>query len=90
MGFGNDKTLFMKSDLTLNQKEQYKRDGFLIIEFLLPEELGFWRQALDEAVEKEQEEKCRTREVYGTGDDADKSYYDNVFALIDQSVERQR
>ena len=74
----------MKSDLTLNQKEQYKRDGFLIIEdFLSPEELDFWRKALDEAVEKRAGKKMPDRkEVYGKGDDADKSYYDNVFAQL--------
>lgn len=74
----------MKSDLTINQKEQYKRDGFLIIEdFLSPEELDFWQQALDEAVEKRAGRKMPDRkEVYGKGDDADKSYYDNVFAQL--------
>ncbi|MGN8068601.1 phytanoyl-CoA dioxygenase family protein [Mucilaginibacter sp. 22184] len=71
----------MKNELSPQAIAQYRRDGFLVIEdFLSPEELEFWRQALDEAVAKRNGNKMPDRkEVYGKGDDADKSYYDNVF-----------
>ena len=71
----------MKNELTPEAIEQYRRDGFLVIEdFLSPQELDFWRDALNEAVAKRNGNKMPDRkEVYGKGDDADKSYYDNVF-----------
>lgn len=71
----------MKNELSPQAIAQYRRDGFLVIEdFLSQEELEFWRQALDEAVVKRNGNKMPDRkEVYGKGDDADKSYYDNVF-----------
>jgi phytanoyl-CoA hydroxylase len=71
----------MKNELTAEEVAQYQRDGFLVKEsFLSPDELGFWREALDEAVAKRNGNKLPDRkEVYGKGDDADKSYYDNVF-----------
>ena len=71
----------MKNDLSAEQIAQYQTDGFLVIDnFLSVEELQFWRTALDEAVAKRNGNKMPDRkEVYGKGDDADKSYYDNVF-----------
>ena len=71
----------MNSDLSPQEIAQYRRDGFLVIEnFLSPNELDFWRTALDEAVKKRGGNKMPDRkEVYGKGDDSDKSYYDNVF-----------
>ena len=71
----------MKSELTQEQIGKYQQDGFLVIEdFLSAEELAEWREALNEAVAKRQGNKMPDRkEVYGKGDDADKSYYDNVF-----------
>ncbi|GAA4313343.1 phytanoyl-CoA dioxygenase family protein [Mucilaginibacter gynuensis] len=71
----------MKNELTADAIAQYRRDGFLVIEdFLSPDELNFWREALNEAVAKRNGNKMPDRkEVYGKGDDADKSYYDNVF-----------
>src|SRR5882762_8674973 len=71
----------MRTELTLQAIAQYQEDGFLVIDnFLSPEELATWRLALDEAVEKRKGNKLPDRkEVYGKGDDADKSYYDNVF-----------
>ena len=71
----------MKNELSQQQIENYQIDGFVVIEdFLSPEELEFWRTALDEAVAKRNGNKMPDRkEVYGKGDDADKSYYDNVF-----------
>jgi len=74
----------MKNELLQEQIEKYQNDGFLVIEdFLSPEELEFWRTALDEAVAKRGGNKMPDRkEVYGKGDDADKSYYDNVFTQL--------
>jgi len=74
----------MKNELLQEQIEKYQNDGFLVIEdFLSPEELEFWRTALDEAVAKRGGNKMPNRkEVYGKGDDADKSYYDNVFTQL--------
>ncbi|MDB5158794.1 MAG: Phytanoyl-CoA dioxygenase, partial [Mucilaginibacter sp.] len=71
----------MNNDLSPQEIAQYRRDGFLVIEnFLSPAELDFWRTALDEAVKKRNGNKMPDRkEVYGKGDDSDKSYYDNVF-----------
>lgn len=71
----------MKNEISPQNIAQYRRDGFLVIEnFLSPDELSFWRTALDEAVAKRNGNKMPDRkEVYGKGDDSDKSYYDNVF-----------
>jgi phytanoyl-CoA hydroxylase len=71
----------MRSELSQEQVAKYQQDGFVVIEdFLSPQELEFWRTALDEAVAKRGGNKMPDRkEVYGKGDDADKSYYDNVF-----------
>lgn len=74
----------MKNDLSQEQIAQFENDGFVVIEnFLSPDELEFWRSALEEAVAKRNGNKMPDRkEVYGKGDDADKSYYDNVFAQL--------
>ncbi|MGF7078719.1 phytanoyl-CoA dioxygenase family protein [Mucilaginibacter sp. UYCu711] len=71
----------MRNDLSPQAIAQYRRDGFLVIEdFLSADELAFWREALNESVAKRNGNKMPDRkEVYGKGDDADKSYYDNVF-----------
>jgi phytanoyl-CoA hydroxylase len=71
----------MKTDLTPHDIARYRQDGFLVIEdFLSPVELEAWRIALEQAVAKRNGNKMPDRkEVYGKGDDADKSYYDNVF-----------
>lgn len=71
----------MKNELSAQAIAQYRREGFLIIpDFLSADELGFWREALDESVAKRNGNKLPDRkEVYGTGDSADKSYFDNVF-----------
>ncbi len=71
----------MKTSLSPQNIEQYRKDGFLVIEdFLSLEELQFWRTALEEAVAKRNGNKMPDRkEVYGKGDNADKAYFDNVF-----------
>lgn len=74
----------MKNELSQDQISKYQNDGFIVIEdFLSAEELQTWRTALDEAVTKRGGNKMPDRkEVYGKGDDADKEYYDNVFAQL--------
>lgn len=71
----------MKNELSVDQIEKFQNDGYVVIEdFLSATELDFWREALSEAIEKRKGYKMPDRkEVYGKGDDADKSYYDNVF-----------
>ncbi len=71
----------MKSELSPSEIQQYRQDGFLVIEdFLSPDELEQWRSALEEAVSKRNGSKLPNRkEVYGKGDDADKAYFANVF-----------
>lgn len=71
----------MKNDISAEQVKKYQEEGFLVIpDFLSQQELATWRTALDEALEKRKGNKLPDRaSVYGKGDDADKSYYDNVF-----------
>ncbi len=71
----------MMHKLSKEQIEKYQTDGFLVIEnFLSSDELEHWRLALEEALIKRKGNKLPDRAlVYGKGDDADKSYYDNVF-----------
>ena len=71
----------MKNELTPEEIDRYRTDGFLVKEdFLSPDELAFWRQALEEAVARRNGNKMPDRkEVYGKGDNADKAYFDNVF-----------
>ena len=74
----------MKNEINDDQIAHYQKNGFVVIEdFLSPDELEFWRTALEEAIAKRGGNKMPDRkEVYGKGDDADKSYYDNVFAQL--------
>ncbi|MCF0065604.1 phytanoyl-CoA dioxygenase family protein [Dyadobacter chenwenxiniae] len=71
----------MKTEITAGDVANYQRDGFIVIEnFLSEQELAEWRTTLDEALVNRNGNKLPGRkEVYGKGDDADKSYYDNVF-----------
>ena len=71
----------MKHELSQEQVRQYQQDGFIVIEdFLSAHELETWRTALDEAIAKRNGNKMPDRkEVFGKGDDADKSYFENVF-----------
>ena len=71
----------MKNELSIDQIEKFQNDGYVVIEdFLSETELDFWREALNEAIAKRKGYKMPDRkEVYGKGDDNDKTYYDNVF-----------
>lgn len=71
----------MNDQLTAEQIDHYQQNGFVIIEeFLDTQELQQWRIALDEALKKRNGNKMPDRkEVFGKGDDADKSYFENVF-----------
>jgi phytanoyl-CoA hydroxylase len=71
----------MKHQLTDEQINSYRTNGYLVIEdFLSADELEAWRLALKEALVKRGGDKLPGRkEVYGKGDNEDKSYFDNVF-----------
>jgi ectoine hydroxylase-related dioxygenase (phytanoyl-CoA dioxygenase family) len=71
----------MKNELSQGQIEKFQNDGYVVIDdFLSKEELELWREALSDAIAKRKGNKMPDRkEVYGKGDDADKSYYNNVF-----------
>lgn len=71
----------MKNELTAEQISHYQNNGFVIIEdFLNAGEIQQWRVALNEAMAKRNGNKMPDRkEVFGKGDDADKSYFENVF-----------
>jgi phytanoyl-CoA hydroxylase len=71
----------MKHQLTDEQINSYRTNGYLVIEdFLSADELEAWRLALKEALVKRGGDKLPGRKkVYGKGDNEDKSYFDNVF-----------
>lgn len=74
----------MKTELSACQIENYKNDGFLVIEdFLSKKELKNWRKVFNKAVEERKGNKLPNQEsVYGEGDDTDKEYYDQVFQQL--------
>ncbi|MEZ4682432.1 MAG: phytanoyl-CoA dioxygenase family protein [Caldilineaceae bacterium] len=69
----------MKTDVTQEQIQSYQTNGFLIIEdFLTPDELTIWRDAVDDAVTGRGKTKLAGHEAderWQAGD----SYYDSVF-----------
>ncbi|MEO6584008.1 MAG: phytanoyl-CoA dioxygenase family protein, partial [Ferruginibacter sp.] len=71
----------MKQEISKEHIDFYRENGFVIIkDFLNPDELAHWREAVDEAVKKRNGNKLPDRaKVYGEGDDEDADYYDNVF-----------
>jgi ectoine hydroxylase-related dioxygenase (phytanoyl-CoA dioxygenase family) len=71
----------MKHEISKEQIDYYRENGFVIIEdFLNADELAYWREALDEAVRNRNGWKLPDRaKVYGEGDDKDVDYYENVF-----------
>ena len=71
----------MNTEITQAQIDTYQANGFVVMdEFLTPEELGIWREAVDKGV---RERKGRKLVVEGTEDDdrwKDRgSFYDYVF-----------
>lgn len=73
----------MKTVLTAKQIQDYQRDGYLLVEnFLSPDELAFWREAVTEAIEQRGGRKLpnsdtRTGEDDGINKESD--YYGKVF-----------
>ena len=60
----------MNAELSQEQTEFYRENGFIVIDdFLTPEELEVWRDAVDEAV--------KARGKWKAGDE----YFDRVFVL---------
>ncbi len=71
----------MNTEITQTQIDTYQTNGFVVIDdFLAPEELETWREAIDNAV---RQRKDRKLVVAGTADDdrwkAGDSFYDYVF-----------
>jgi ectoine hydroxylase-related dioxygenase (phytanoyl-CoA dioxygenase family) len=73
----------MKCDVTSEQIDRYRRDGFLVIDnFLTPSELAEWRSAVCEAVEERDGVKIPGTDLKTGHDDGinqDTDYYANVF-----------
>ena len=67
----------MNTDLTQDQIDSYRQNGFVVLhDFLTPEELETWRQAVDGAVRQRGKQKMFNQEV---DEDQEESYYDYVF-----------
>ena len=73
----------MNSDVTSDQIERYRKDGFLVIDnFLTSSELTEWRSAVGEAVEERDGVKIpgtNLKTGYDDGINKDTDYYANVF-----------
>ncbi len=71
----------MNHNISQEQIDFYEENGYVIInDFLSPDELALWRDAVDEAVVKRNGFKLPGQaKVYGEGDDKDKDYFDKVF-----------
>ncbi len=73
----------MKTELTIDQMQSFKKDGFLLVEnFLNPEELASWRDAVTEAIEQRDGRKMpgsdiKVGEYDGINEDSD--YFSKVF-----------
>ena len=64
----------MNTDLTQEQIDFYREKGFVVIDdFLTPEELETWREAVDEAVANRGQQRILGQESKAN------EYYDNVF-----------
>ncbi|MYH62153.1 MAG: phytanoyl-CoA dioxygenase family protein [Caldilineaceae bacterium SB0675_bin_29] len=67
----------MNTDLTQDQIDSYRQNGFVVLhDFLTPEELETWRQAVDGAVRQRGKQKMFNQEV---DEDQEETYYDYVF-----------
>ena len=73
----------MKCDVTGDQIERYRKDGFLVIDnFLTASELAEWRSAVEEAIEERHGLKIPGTDIKTGQDDGinpDTDYYANVF-----------
>lgn len=70
----------MNNDISQEQIDFYAENGFVVIDdFLSPEELEVWRDAVDEAVENRQDVKLAGRRSDSRNWKASDSYYDYVF-----------
>ena len=63
----------MNTDLTQEQIDSYRQNGFVVLhDFLTPDELETWRQAVDGAVRQRGKQKMYNKEV---DEDREESYY---------------
>lgn len=68
----------MNTDLTQEQLDSYQENGFIVLhDFLTPDELETWRDAVDEAVSDRGKRRIPNRPDADVKDDED--YYTNVF-----------
>ena len=65
----------MNYKVTAEQIASYRENGFVVLhDFLTPDELAVWREAVDEAVARREDRKLAD-DRWHSGD----TYYDNVF-----------
>jgi phytanoyl-CoA hydroxylase len=73
----------MNCDVTSDQIERYRKDGFVVIDnFLTSSELAEWRSAVEEAIEERDGVKIpgtNLKTGYDDGINKDTDYYANVF-----------
>lgn len=73
----------MNTSISPNQVESFRKDGFVVIEdFLSPEELDFWREAVSEAISQRDGRKMPNKDIKTGEDDGinkDSDYYAKVF-----------
>lgn len=73
----------MNTSLTQNQRQAYQQDGYLLLEnFLTPEELDFWRIAVEEAILERGGRKMPNKDIKMGEEDGinkDNDYYAKVF-----------
>lgn len=73
----------MKHELTAQQIADYNKNGFVVIEdFLSPDELEYWRNAVTEAIEQRNGQKMPGKDIKIGEDDGinkDANYFNNVF-----------
>jgi len=73
----------MNTNLTTSQINAYQQDGFIVIDdFLSPDELSFWREAVMEAVEQRAGKKISGIDIKSGEDDSinkEADYFGNVF-----------
>jgi len=66
----------MRDYVTQNEIDHYQENGFVVLEeFLTPDELEIWRDAVDEAVEQ----RGQQRILHKDEEIDDEAYYNNVF-----------
>jgi phytanoyl-CoA hydroxylase len=75
------KPINMNSKVTQKEIDFYQENGYIIFEnFLTPEDLEFWREAVDEAIKSRNGKKLPDRKK--VGDEVDETFYNNVYVQM--------